>query len=81
MAGDDETHEIRDALEVFATSSEALDALEAARRIRVSAEALELDAVRSARQAGISWSKIGAKYGLTKQGAQQRFAKIRKEGS
>lgn len=29
--------------------------------------------MRLAREAGLSWTKIGAVYGLTKQGAQQRF--------
>ena len=47
--------------------------LDAARRIRVSAEELELDEVSSARKQGTSWRAIGAVYGLTKQGAQQRF--------
>lgn len=42
-------------------------------RIRALAEDLELAEVRAARGQGTSWSKIGAAYGLTKQGAQQRF--------
>jgi hypothetical protein len=47
--------------------------LEAARRLREAAEALEAAQVRAARKAGATWSEIGALYGLTKQGAQQRF--------
>ena len=47
--------------------------LATARRQRESAESRELDAVRAARDAGASWSDIGDIYGLTKQGAQQRF--------
>lgn len=47
--------------------------LDAARRARESVEALEAAAVRDARHAGVTWKAIGALYGLSKQGAQQRF--------
>jgi hypothetical protein len=50
-----------------------LEALAAARREREAAEARERAAVGAAREAGVSWSTIGELYGLTKQGAQQRF--------
>ncbi|OJV82975.1 MAG: hypothetical protein BGO37_13505 [Cellulomonas sp. 73-92] len=60
----------RGALEATADS---LTVLAAARRRRESAETRELDAVRAARDAGASWGDIGDLYGLTKQGAQQRF--------
>jgi len=50
-----------------------LEALAVARRERESAEIREHAAVSAARAAGASWSKIGELYGLTKQGAQQRF--------
>ncbi|NNG19378.1 hypothetical protein HJ590_07250 [Naumannella sp. ID2617S] len=50
-----------------------LAAIQAMARLRAAAEACELDLVRAARNQGVSWSKIGAVYGLTKQGAQQRF--------
>ena len=50
-----------------------LERLEAARAERESAELAERDAVAAARAAGISWARIGQLYGLTKQGAQQRF--------
>ncbi|MCC2592248.1 hypothetical protein LKO27_02270 [Tessaracoccus sp. OS52] len=53
--------------------SDALAALDRARVAREGAEAAERDAVASARAAGASWSRIGELYGLTKQGAQQRF--------
>jgi hypothetical protein len=36
-------------------------------------EALEADTVADARAAGATWGEIGALYGLSKQGAQQRF--------
>jgi hypothetical protein len=47
--------------------------LEAARRLREAAEELEAAQVEAARKAGVTWIEIGACYGLTKQGAQQRF--------
>jgi hypothetical protein len=47
--------------------------LEAARRLREAAEELEASQVEAARKAGATWIEIGACYGLTKQGAQQRF--------
>ena len=47
--------------------------LEAARRLREAAEELEAAQVEAARKAGATWIEIGACYGLTKQGAQQRF--------
>lgn len=51
----------------------ALGALDAARLAREAADLAEHAAVREARRAGASWSRIGELYGLTKQGAQQRF--------
>lgn len=47
--------------------------LDAARRAREAAEELEQDHVDDAREAGLTWGEIGAVYGLTRQGAQQRF--------
>jgi hypothetical protein len=47
--------------------------LQAARRLREAAEELEAAQVEAARKAGVTWVEIGACYGLTKQGAQQRF--------
>jgi len=40
------------------------------------AEATLAAAVTRAHQTGASWTAIGAKLGLTRQGAQQRFARI-----
>lgn len=51
----------------------AAEALVRARGAREAAEAAELAAVDAARGAGLSWGRIGEVYGLTKQGAQQRF--------
>lgn len=62
--------------EAFAALDEAdgpLATLDAARLLREAAEAAEAEAVRTARDQGISWTRIGRLYGLTKQGAQQRF--------
>lgn len=51
----------------------ALKVVNAMRRSREKAERAEHEAVMAARAAGASWTKIGELYGLTKQGAQQRF--------
>jgi len=53
--------------------------LEAARRLREAAEELEAAQVEAARKAGATWIEIGACYGLTKQGAQQRFRAVRNQ--
>jgi hypothetical protein len=53
--------------------------LQAARRLREAAEDLEAAQVEAARKAGATWSEIGACYGLTKQGAQQRFRAVRNQ--
>jgi hypothetical protein len=55
--------------------------LQAARRLREAAEDLEAAHVEAARKAGATWSEIGACYGLTKQGAQQRFRGARNQAS
>jgi hypothetical protein len=55
--------------------------LEAARRLREAAEELEAAQVEAARKAGATWIEIGASYGLTKQGAQQRFRAARNQAS
>lgn len=53
--------------------TDPLQRLDAARRLREHADALEAAAVQRARHAGVTWKAIGAVYGLSKQGAQQRF--------
>ncbi|MGO1562191.1 MAG: hypothetical protein ACTHXO_01435 [Actinomycetaceae bacterium] len=70
----DPADEARAALDSLTGAAEPLAVLDGARRLRETAESIESDAVRSARAAGVSWSKIGSVYGLTKQGAQQRFS-------
>ncbi len=53
--------------------------LEVARQLREAAEELEAAQVEAARKAGATWNEIGACYGLTKQGAQQRFRAARNQ--
>jgi hypothetical protein len=67
------TKRITASIEAIEAADDPLDALHAARRLREAAEELELAHVQSARKAGRTWTEIGACYGLTKQGAQQRF--------
>ena len=47
--------------------------LAASRRVREAAEKLEAANIDAAREGGLTWSEIGRTYGLSKQGAQQRF--------
>lgn len=65
--------DLDDALGQFDRADGPKDLLAAARAVRASTEALEQVAILQARAEGVSWSRIGAVYGLTKQGAQQRF--------
>lgn len=65
------------ALGALDAADEPISRVEAARRLREAAEELEAAQVAAARKAGATWSEIGACYGLTKQGAQQRFRALR----
>lgn len=40
---------------------------------RIEAESKELEQIRQARAVGVTWEQIGAMYGITRQGAEQRF--------
>lgn len=62
-----------EALLAYERAENELDVLAAAREARELADAMEFEAIRSARNARVSWAKVGSVYGLTKQGAQQRF--------
>ena len=53
------------------------DRLAAVRRSIIELEKLEAATVADARAAGVTWIQIGALYGLSKQGAQQRFRRPR----
>jgi molybdenum cofactor biosynthesis enzyme len=66
------------ALGALDAADEPISRLEAARCLREAAEQLEAAQVAAARKAGATWIDIGACYGLTKQGAQQRFRSTRK---
>ncbi len=54
---------------------EAVTALRSAVQERSDAERHVLDAVRSAREAGLSWSAIGALVGTTGEAARQRYGR------
>jgi hypothetical protein len=68
------------ALGTLDTAEDVMVRLDAARRLREAADELEAANVQAARGAGATWTEIGACYGLTKQGAQQRFGVDRGEG-
>ena len=61
------------ALRDFAKRHDPLERLEAARRLRESAEVLEQEAAAAARAHGRTWTEIAKVYGMSKQAAQQRF--------
>ena len=73
MASKNPAKRILAALGALDVADGPISRLEAARRLREAAEELEVAQVEAARKAGATWSEIGACYGLTKQGAQQRF--------
>lgn len=57
-------------------ASTALDEIKAANVAQQGAMQAVLNAVLRARECGTSWSDIGRALGITKQGAQQRFAEL-----
>lgn len=61
------------ALDTLHAIPDPLRRLEAVREALEELQALESSTVADARAAGATWSEIGALYGLSKQGAQQRF--------
>jgi hypothetical protein len=67
------------ALHALDLADRPMSRLDAARRLREAAEELEAAQVEAARKAGATWMEIGACYGLTKQGAQQRFRAARNQ--
>jgi hypothetical protein len=69
---------VQKALEALAEAQTPLDELAAARELRHAAEEVERARAAAAREAGVSWTKIGVVYGTTKQNAQQRFGGVRK---
>lgn len=73
MSGKDAPSRIKVALRSYLDSADSIAQLDASRRLREAAEELEMDAIERARENGATWREIGSCYGLTKQGAQQRF--------
>jgi hypothetical protein len=67
------------ALDALDVADGPVSRLDAVRRLREAAEELEAAQVEAARKAGATWTEIGACYGLTKQGAQQRFRLARNQ--
>lgn len=67
------TRRFNRALESLQAVPDPLLRLEAIRRSRKALDDLETATVIAARAQGASWRDIGAVYGLSKQGAQQRF--------
>lgn len=67
------TKHVRDALDALESAPDELAALTAARALREAADELEITAVAEVRRHNGTWTQIGAVYGTTKQGAQQRF--------
>lgn len=63
------------ALNALKRQADPLERLDLVRQAREAADALEASAVAAARDSGHTWAEIGDVYGLTKQGAQQRFRK------
>lgn len=79
MASKSPVKRILAALGAIDVADGPMSRLEAARRLREAAEDLEAAQVEAARKAGATWIEIGACYGLTKQGAQQRFRAARNQ--
>ena len=73
MIGGSHAKRLAKALDDLGSAKQPTPRLEAARRLREAADRLEQSHVDAARQAGLTWAEIGKVYGLTKQGAQQRF--------
>ena len=79
MASKSPVRRITAALGALSAADGPMSRLDAARRLREAAEELEAAQVEAARKAGATWNEIGACYGLTKQGAQQRFRPARNQ--
>ena len=73
MIGGSHAKRLAKALDDLGSAKQPTSRLESARRLREAADRLEQAHVDAARDAGLTWAEIGKIYGLTKQGAQQRF--------
>ena len=65
------------ALESLRAVADPLIRLDAVRAALEQLEELQASTVAEARAGGATWSEVGAIYGLTKQGAQQRFRTVK----
>lgn len=74
MANADPTKRVNRAVQALQAVPDPLARLDTVRWARQQLEELEAGTVRAARESGATWKQIGAVYGLTKQGAQQRFS-------
>lgn len=80
MAGvGDHRKRLKRAVEALRAIDDPIARLDATRAAREELERRERDAVADCRDAGHTWTDIGARYGLTRQGAQQRFRRPRPE--
>lgn len=64
------------ALGAMAAGADPEELLDAARQLREAAERAEWECARDARTAGVTWTRIGALYGTSKQNVQQRFGRL-----
>ncbi|MGH9085880.1 MAG: hypothetical protein ACRDYW_10540 [Acidimicrobiales bacterium] len=78
MIGRPHVKRLANALDALRRAKTPTARLTAARRAREAAEKLEDAQLKAARDEGLTWAEIGRVYGLTKQGAQQRFRTGRK---
>ncbi len=65
-----------DADDLVPADTEALRAIAELAEQRDGVDAAIIEAVRSARAAGRSWSEIGAMLGVSKQAAQRKYSKL-----
>jgi hypothetical protein len=77
MIGGSHSKRLSQALDALRKAKTPGARLRAARRAREAAEKLEAAHLEAAREEGLTWSEIGKVYGLSKQGAQQRFREKR----
>jgi hypothetical protein len=61
------------ALDDYRHAADPESRLHCVRKLTEAVAALETETVRSARKSGLTWTAIGAAYGMSKQAAQQRF--------
>ena len=73
MAGRNPRKVISKALSDLSKTTDPRKELELACAIRTAADDLERAVVARARDEGVTWTQIGATYGMSKQAAQQRF--------